>query len=437
MQATCAGRAEIHGQGGVFDSDRADCPAGWDEELSVTSTERPTRDGSVSNLKAKQHIDRLLGPAICSVLTVLKRLRRKRAAPDPAHARYLVIKFWGMGSIILASSGIQELRKRYPDAHVTLLTLSRNFEIIRLLGIADQVESLEVDKGLLVLAADMVRLIGRLWARRIGIVIDLEFFTRFSAIITWLIGAPVSGGFYDSAVWRGYLHTLEVPFNRRWHTRRNFENLIAHCAQLSLPDGLPLARPRTGETARQAVDALLAPADARKLVVVNPNAGELAYERRWPASHVTQLVAMLAKLPHIRVALIGTAGEAAFVTEIHAAVARLTDTPTLNLAGSLTLEMLCALLECAAYLITNDSGPLHLALALGVPTVSFFGPETPAMYGPPDDGRHLVFFKNLACSPCINVHNGKIVHCVRSSPECLETILPEEVRSAMQQRGLI
>jgi ADP-heptose:LPS heptosyltransferase len=391
----------------------------------------------VSSLKTKQHVDRLLGPAICTVLTVLSRVRPKRAARDPAHARYLVIKFWGMGSIILASSGIQELKKRYPQAHVTLLTLSRNFEIIRLLGIADQVESLEADKGLLTLLADVVRLMVHLWRRRVDIVIDLEFFTRFSAIITWLIGAPVSGGFYDSVVWRGHLHTHEVPFNRRWHTRRNFENLIGHCSHLSLTDGLPLARPRISDTARQAVAALLPPEDAGRLIVVNPNAGELAYERRWPASHVTQLVATLARLPRTRVALIGTASEAAFVTQIHAGVAGLTDAPTLNLAGALTLEMLCALLERAAYLVTNDSGPLHLALALGVLTVSFFGPETPAMYGPPDDGQHLVFFKNLACSPCINVHNGKIVHCVRSSPECLETILPEEVRSAMQRKGLI
>jgi ADP-heptose:LPS heptosyltransferase len=391
----------------------------------------------VSNLKAKQHIDRLLGPAICSVLTVLGRLRWKRAAPDPAPARYLVIKFWGMGSIILASSGIQELKKRYPGAHVTMLTLSRNFEIIRLLGIVDHVESLEVDRGLLVLAADVVRLMVHLWRRRVDIVIDLEFFTRFSAIVTWLIGAPVSGGFYDSAVWRGYLHTLEVPFNRRWHTRRNFENLIGHCAQLSLPEGLPLARPCIAAAARQAVAALLPAADSGKLIVINPNAGELAYERRWPAGHVTQLVAMLAQLPRTQVALIGTRDEAAFVTQMHTAVGRLTDAATLNLAGALTLEMLCALLERADYLITNDSGPLHLALALGVRTVSFFGPETPAMYGPPDDGRHVVFFKNLACSPCINVHNGKIVHCVRSSPECLETILPEEVRRALQERGLI
>ena len=78
-------------------------------------------------------------------------------------------------------------------------------------------------------------------------------------------------------------------------------------------------------------------------------------------------------------------------------------------------------------MVSNDSGPMHLAAALGVPTIGLFGPETPVMYAPL--GSHTaVFYRPPQCSPCINVHDNKLSNCVLGSPECLVSIEVDEVR---------
>ena len=97
---------------------------------------------------------------------------------------------------------------------------------------------------------------------------------------------------------------------------------------------------------------------------------------------------------------------------------------------------LCALLQRSALLITNDSGPLHLAEALATPTVSFFGPETPLLYGPTGDNQ-VVFYKGIYCSPCLNVHNQKQAPC-KGNNVCMKLINPDEVFASanMLLRGL-
>jgi heptosyltransferase-2 len=64
---------------------------------------------------------------------------------------------------------------------------------------------------------------------------------------------------------------------------------------------------------------------------------------------------------------------------------------------------------------------MHLGAALGTPTVALFGPETPVMYGP-IGRRSIALWRPPPCSPCINVHDNKVLNCVRGVPECLTNI---------------
>jgi len=104
----------------------------------------------------------------------------------------------------------------------------------------------------------------------------------------------------------------------------------------------------------------------------------------------------------------------------------------LNFAGKLNIRQIAYLFENAKLMIGNDSGPLHLASAMETRTISFFGPETPVLYGPRGEG-HIVFFKNINCSPCINVHQGKTVKCYRDKPKCMESITVQEVIDAVNR----
>jgi len=80
----------------------------------------------------------------------------------------------------------------------------------------------------------------------------------------------------------------------------------------------------------------------------------------------------------------------------------------------------------SALFISNDcGGPLHIAAALGTPTVSFYGPETPSLYGPAGD-LNTVFYAGTYCSPCLSVYNAKTAMCDGEN-RCMRNITPSEV----------
>ena len=128
--------------------------------------------------------------------------------------------------------------------------------------------------------------------------------------------------------------------------------------------------------------------------------------------------------------LIGSQDEREFVEGLRARLKAPDKAP--NLAGKLKLDELIELLRQTELLITNDSGPLHLAELLRTKTVSFFGPETPALFGPLGNGQK-VLFRGINCSPCITVYNAKTVRCIRKVPECVAGISPEEALVAVRE----
>ena len=103
-----------------------------------------------------------------------------------------------------------------------------------------------------------------------------------------------------------------------------------------------------------------------------------------------------------------------------------------DLCGVIGLEHLVDLLRRSHLFIGNDSGPLHLAVATGIPTVSFFGPETPARYGP-TGSAHTVLYKGIPCSPCLNVFNSKDNSSCRDNL-CMKSISVDEAWIAVRER---
>jgi ADP-heptose:LPS heptosyltransferase len=96
----------------------------------------------------------------------------------------------------------------------------------------------------------------------------------------------------------------------------------------------------------------------------------------------------------------------------------------INLCGKLSISQLIGLFSRSCFLTTNDSGPLHIATTMGLPTISFFGPETPYLYGP-QGKKHHVFYSDIFCSPCLNIFNSKLADC--DDNVCLKQIDPESV----------
>ncbi len=378
-------------------------------------------------MKRLQTADKVLGFLTCSLLQPVRVLRFFLRRPKGRDL--LVIKFWGLGSLQLLTPAAKTLRQRYPGSRITLLTLDENATFARSLGTFDDVLTLDVHtESWRLVFLRILKLVRELRRREFRAVYDFEFFTRFSAVISWLSGSPKSYGFAAPSIWRGHLHSGTVPFNRYWHVSRNFRCLAGgeNGWEVSWKD---LATPELSDTNAREVDAVLAEAGldpARPLCVLNPNAGSLSLERRWPKSHFAAIAGRMIDETGASIVLTGSPSEVPWTSEVAALIGRQPTGSFANLAGKLSLSGLQALLNRADIFITNDTGPMHLGAALGTPTIGLFGPETPVMYEPLGAFAKALYAPP-PCSPCINVHENKVSNCFRGKPECLINLTPDYV----------
>ncbi|MEE8475367.1 MAG: glycosyltransferase family 9 protein, partial [Myxococcota bacterium] len=172
--------------------------------------------------------------------------------------------------------------------------------------------------------------------------------------------------------------------------------------------------------------------EGRPLVAVNPNTGEMALERRWPEERMIDFLKGLCAAEDANVVLTGSAGEREFVTSLVDASGL--GERLINLAGEIGIDELLALFNRCDVVVTNDSGPLHIAAAAGANVVALFGPETPSLYGPlrsRPEQQHTLHYRRMACSPCMFVHDNKVLSCWFAQAQCMTGISPADVEASV------
>lgn len=382
-----------------------------------------------------QTADRFLGRIVCTLLQPWRWLRRLRRPAESAPVRrVLLIKFWGIGSLQLLTPAVATLRRRHQGAQLVLLTLQENETFVRGLGVFDEVRSLDVSTtSWLSVGRRILKLIRELRAAQFDRIYDFEFFTRFSAVVSFAAGAGRTHGFSSTSAWRGGLHTDNVTFNRYWHVARNFRALAGgeNGAEVQAADLAAFElRPEDADSLERKLEAA-GVASKTPLVVLNPNAGRLSLERRWPRVNFAGLAKLAQGSAEAAVVLIGSRSEREYTAGVANMAKDLDPERLIDLSGQLSVGELCTLLSRAQAVVTNDSGPMHLSAALGTSTLGLFGPETPLMYEPLGE-RADSLWKPTVCSPCINVHQGKVASCIHERPECLVNITVDEVWDWLQ-----
>jgi heptosyltransferase-2 len=135
---------------------------------------------------------------------------------------------------------------------------------------------------------------------------------------------------------------------------------------------------------------------------LNPSA-EYGPAKRWPRERFLAAAAEAQRRTNCRWLILGGPADAALAAELSNSLGRLfPSAPPLNFAGQTTLRELCALLKLCRLLLTNDTGPMHVAAAVGTPVVAIFGSTSPELTGPglPGDSPHHLLKSDAACSPC-------------------------------------
>lgn len=389
------------------------------------------------NIQQMRKIDYYVGGIICLFLDIFERIRRVFSSEpaSPEIKRILVTKYLGMGSILLATPTLRALRERYPESRIVFLTFAGNADFARRIGLVDDVLAIKTSP-FPIFVRNLAATLLTIRREKFDVVFDLEFFARFSTIVSYLSRAPIRLGYYLPKLWRGDLLTHQIHFNPYRHVTEIFAAQLAPFG-IEVTD-FTLVAPEIREESISGVKSLLRKYEIReeeRIIAVNVNASELSKERRWPRENFVELVKAFAEKKCGRVVLVGSPDEAEYVRSVHDSLPGEIKGEVVDLSGRLNLEDFIALIRTCSLFISNDSGPLHIASALGIPTVSFYGPESPHLYGPVGSDN-LVFYAGVYCSPCLNVYNAKRAMC-NGDNRCIREIKPEEVINVLREKGIL
>ena len=377
-----------------------------------------------------RQIDRWIGVPVCWALTVARRVRaalggRRAIPPDPPR-NVLFVELAEMGTTVLAYPALQRLKERNPDAQVFFLIFKHIAESILALDVMPEAHVITIDaSSLWTIARDTWRFMRLARHHRIDTVINLETFVRLSTVLCVLSGAHRRVGFHaftQKGLYCGRLLTHEVIYNPHLHMWQSLVTLVdalaeplTHVPQGKIvppePSEFTLPKQSTGMAARHRVQQLVGAtgpiAAGQRLIVINPNASALLPLRKWPLDRYALLVERLLQDPRNVCVVTGSASEreeARFILE------RVKSNRVVDLTGKTSLRELIDLFNVANVLVSNDSGPAQFAALTDIHAFVFFGPETPARYGPLSD-RCVPLYANYACSPCVTAFNQRRSSC--------------------------
>lgn len=400
-------------------------------------------------IRLMQLIDYWVGIPICAALSVWDKLIRLLPWPvKPFPVRkILFIELSEMGSAFLAYSVLTRAVEKVGKENVYFLIFEKNRESVDLLELIPRENVITIsDSSFIAFACGALAAIAKLQSLRIDTCLDLELFSRATAILSYLSGASRRVGFdkfTEEGLYRGSFITHRVFLNNHQHIALNFLALLRalevdnHELPLVKENVSPLLLPlpQVESTSQENVEMKgkilkLVPnlSTRHKIVVLNPDPGLLTL-RGWPLERYKLLAEkILQSDPSTILFCMGLSRSSYFAELIFPANYK---DRCINFCGhTASLKEVITLFQHSHLLVTNDSGPGHLAALAGIPAIVLFGPESPVKYAPLGD-KITTLFANLSCSPCYSPANHR--HSICTNNRCLQAISVDEVLTATQK----
>ncbi len=388
------------------------------------------------NLNVQRTLDRVAGKLICRLLSWIYRLRRKPTLPTE-FKKILIILLSEMGSLVLAYPMFRAIKAQYPDSSIHVLLFEKNREVLELLDVTPKGNILTLnDASMKTFARDSVRVLRSVRSAGFDAVIDCELFARVSSIFSFFAGAPVHVGFHpytQEGLYRGSFINRPVLYNPYHCITQQFLTMVEALDSNTVPTAKRIVTLEAPEPPAIAFeeDEIRAMAERfygdfpgiehKTLVLIYPSGGILPI-RAWPMDNYITLTRMLLDDGHA-VAVIGLEGDKELAEQI---ASDCSSADCIDLTGyTRSIRELLILFHLASLLITNDGGPGQFAAMTPIPSIIFYGPETPALYG--SLSRNACFFYlSLSCSPCLTAYNHRNSPCDGDN-QCLKRIGPDQV----------
>ncbi len=336
--------------------------------------------------------------------------------------RILIIKPSSLGDIIHALPTLAAIRKSFPEAHISWLVKKQWASILHRHPMLNEVIEVEFS------VAALFRLIATLRAGRFDVVVDLQGLLR-TGVLSFLCGASMRIGFADAREGSPFFYTRRIisPMRDMHAVDRYLRLASALGAKEAYPEFVFPDVPDE-ECRSQALFAKVELNGASNVIGIAPSARWGS--KRWSAESFAAVADRLQQDGHYKVLFIGAAQEKSEINNVQQVMM----TNSLDLVGLTSVDDLPLVMRRLCLLITNDSGPMHVAAAVGTPVVAIFGPTNPDCTGPYGEG-HTVLMSSVNCRPCFQrqCHNP-------NAKECLTNITVDEVVHAshailQQKRG--
>jgi heptosyltransferase-2 len=353
---------------------------------------------------------RRINDALHAVLTAFSRSHTNGLAavplPRPVR-RVLLVKLVGMGDAVLVRSLAEHLRRARPDLEIGVLAGPLTHEVLGPNSnfVVHLYDPDGADQG--IWAA--LRKIREIRGRSYDVVVDFEQHILLVAFFLWLTGVRYRIGLAAEDNPRSIFQSHTIRLSGEESMWKAY-TALARIVEPSL-DGittLPLAR---SESVVSDIDRWWERnglnGDGR-IVAFHLGCGSRAVARRWPVIRFVQLAERLAEAGQAdAIVLTGTRDEQPLVGEFAASFRG----HAVDATGLDSVQHTAEVVRRCHLVVSNDTGLMHLAAAMGTPTVGLFGPNSPVRYAPVGSRTVSVYTTHVACSPCIHIHRGIVPEC--------------------------
>jgi lipopolysaccharide heptosyltransferase II len=339
--------------------------------------------------------------------------------------KILLVRLDHIGDLLMATPAIAALRRRFPEARIDLLGGERAKEIFRGNTDINHVHTFEATwydprRGKEIWPIDVVSALWKLRREKYDVCVDLRGDFRVLFLFLWLTGARRRIGFHDLGL--GFLLTDSTSYDKeKNYLELNFEVL----SPLNVDRNDPRVRFSIAEEEEDYIDKMFEVHEITgedRIVGINPTTNRI--EQRWSEKRFAELSDRLIDEAHVKVVLLSA--------ETEASVARLVPlhmkNKVIDLVGKTNLGQLGVLMKKLSLYIANDSGPMHLSIALNTPTIGLFGTTSVQKSWPYN--RNSTFFRAIAAD--VDCHRPCYVKDC-DPQKCFDLISVDEVYEAAQE----
>ncbi len=334
-------------------------------------------------VKILRFLDKWVGSLIILFFKIFKRKK-----PIGSSEKTLFVKTWALGESVLTLPLIEEYSEQNPNTHIAVVCVSRNKAVYEYQPFIDEIIHFKP---------------GNLWKiftkfKNYDLAFDLEPYPKNATILSFWMAKRAIG--FSHGV-RALLYDWRVDYDDRQHVVKTYLDLLEPFGyEVEEPEELvPLKYTDKDE---EKVEELVGSISSKKtLVGMTVSSAETSLYRRWPQRRFAQLADKLIEDYNCVVVFPDTAEEKDYVD----GVIEKMDNGAFNFAGRTDLhELFCLIEKCELY-ISNDTGPMHVAAAQGVPTIGLFGPQLIERFAP--YGENNIAIRNCLHKPYVNPHKGE------------------------------